>query len=198
MAVPLEPLASVLIWRPTHRQCIQFCRYTWEKNGKPYDWQVYDDRISQQPGRGTLVITSPRDEDIGKFFRSFESRISILRSMHFIMCQISFASFKNRDWNLISTHGKSNSIYILFLKLLILHHLFLAFQIRIKCALDTHFVTDKQILENWQPLMPQLLASPLATGAEHFLSSMRDFSCSNPTVSNKIGRLVTKTLWVWW
>jgi hypothetical protein len=41
-------------------------RYSWEKNGKPYDWQVYDDRISQQPGRGTLVITSPRDEDIGK------------------------------------------------------------------------------------------------------------------------------------
>jgi neuronal cell adhesion protein len=46
---------------------VKFCRYTWEKNGKPYDWQVYDDRISQQPGRGTLVITSPRDEDIGKF-----------------------------------------------------------------------------------------------------------------------------------
>ena len=52
---------------------IKFCRYTWEKNGKPYDWQVYDDRISQQPGRGTLVITSPRDEDIGKF-----SQISIV------------------------------------------------------------------------------------------------------------------------
>ena len=43
-------------------------RYTWRKNGKPYDWQVYDDRISQQPGRGTLVITSPRDEDIGMYF----------------------------------------------------------------------------------------------------------------------------------
>ena len=43
-----------------------FFRYTWQKNGKPYDWQVYDDRILQQPGRGTLVITSPRDEDIGK------------------------------------------------------------------------------------------------------------------------------------
>ena len=43
-----------------------FFSYTWQKNGKPYDWQVYDDRILQQPGRGTLVITSPRDEDIGK------------------------------------------------------------------------------------------------------------------------------------
>ena len=42
-----------------------YFRYSWTKNGKPYEWQVYDDRISQQPGRGTLVITSPRDEDIG-------------------------------------------------------------------------------------------------------------------------------------
>merc|ERR1719328_224267 len=42
--------------------------YSWQKNGKPYDWQVYDDRILQQPGRGTLVITSPRDEDIGEMF----------------------------------------------------------------------------------------------------------------------------------
>ncbi|TRY75568.1 hypothetical protein TCAL_04520 [Tigriopus californicus] len=41
--------------------------YRWSKNGKPFDWQVYDDRISQQPGRGTLVITSPRDEDIGQY-----------------------------------------------------------------------------------------------------------------------------------
>lgn len=35
------------------------------KNGKHFDWQAYDDRISQQPGRGTLVISSPRDEDLG-------------------------------------------------------------------------------------------------------------------------------------
>lgn len=51
---------------PVFQILISFFRYTWQKNGKPYDWQVYDDRISQQPGRGTLVITSPRDEDIGK------------------------------------------------------------------------------------------------------------------------------------
>ena len=42
-------------------------RYRWEKNGKPFSWQVYDDRISEQPGRGTLVISSPRTEDIGEF-----------------------------------------------------------------------------------------------------------------------------------
>lgn len=41
------------------------CRYRWIKNGYDFLWQSYDDRISQQPGRGTLVITTPRDEDIG-------------------------------------------------------------------------------------------------------------------------------------
>ncbi|XP_075216734.1 neuroglian isoform X1 [Lycorma delicatula] len=42
-------------------------KYRWIKNGKKFDWQAYDDRISQQPGRGTLVITSPRDEDLGQY-----------------------------------------------------------------------------------------------------------------------------------
>ncbi|XP_059480515.1 neuroglian isoform X2 [Neocloeon triangulifer] len=42
-------------------------RYRWIKNGKPFEWQTYDDRISQQPGRGTLVITIPREEDIGQY-----------------------------------------------------------------------------------------------------------------------------------
>lgn len=42
-------------------------KYRWEKNGKEFAWQTYDDRISQQPGRGTLVITKPRDEDIGQY-----------------------------------------------------------------------------------------------------------------------------------
>ena len=94
MVVPPEPLASVqcapswydvtpllvpIYAMQNFNFYIKFCRYTWEKNGKPYDWQVYDDRISQQPGRGTLVITSPRDEDIGKF-----SQISISNfSSHF-------------------------------------------------------------------------------------------------------------------
>jgi hypothetical protein len=43
-----------------------FFRYRWEKNGKEFNWQVYDNRISQQPGRGTLVITQPKREDIGR------------------------------------------------------------------------------------------------------------------------------------
>ncbi|XP_073993820.1 neuroglian isoform X3 [Rhodnius prolixus] len=42
-------------------------KYRWIKNGKNFDWQAYDDRISQQPGRGTLVISSPRNEDLGQY-----------------------------------------------------------------------------------------------------------------------------------
>jgi hypothetical protein len=49
-------------------------RYSWNKDGKPFDWKLYDDRITQQPGRGTLVIKSPRDEDIGK-----KNKLSLMR-----------------------------------------------------------------------------------------------------------------------
>lgn len=42
------------------------------KNGKNFDWQAYDDRISQQQGRGTLTITAPGDEDFGMFILSFK------------------------------------------------------------------------------------------------------------------------------
>ncbi|XP_017136257.1 neuroglian isoform X1 [Drosophila miranda] len=41
--------------------------YSWIKNGKKFDWQAYDDRMLRQPGRGTLVITSPKDEDRGHY-----------------------------------------------------------------------------------------------------------------------------------
>ena len=43
-------------------------RYSWIKDGQIFDWKLYNDRITQQPGRGTLVIKSPRDEDVGKTF----------------------------------------------------------------------------------------------------------------------------------
>ncbi|ODN00103.1 Neuroglian [Orchesella cincta] len=42
-------------------------KYKWIKNGKEFNWQAYDERISQQQGRGTLVVTSPQTEDIGHF-----------------------------------------------------------------------------------------------------------------------------------
>ena len=51
-----------------------FCRYTWIKDGKPFNWRHYDDRITQQPGRGTLVLKSPRDEDVGKHTFSFSRK----------------------------------------------------------------------------------------------------------------------------
>ncbi|EDW07901.2 neuroglian isoform X1 [Drosophila mojavensis] len=41
--------------------------YRWIKNGKKFDWQAYDNRMLRQPGRGTLVITSPKDEDLGQY-----------------------------------------------------------------------------------------------------------------------------------
>ncbi|XP_057339173.1 neuroglian isoform X3 [Microplitis mediator] len=41
--------------------------YTWIKNGKPFNYAAYDDRISVQPGRGSLVIAKPRDEDLGQY-----------------------------------------------------------------------------------------------------------------------------------
>ena len=40
-------------------------KYRWTKNGKLFQWQTYDQRISSQEGRGTLVISSPREEDLG-------------------------------------------------------------------------------------------------------------------------------------
>ena len=48
-------------------------RYRWIKNGKHFDWQTYDNRISQQPGRGTLVVTVPQDEDRGEFYQKLDS-----------------------------------------------------------------------------------------------------------------------------
>ncbi|XP_033217712.1 neuroglian isoform X3 [Belonocnema kinseyi] len=42
-------------------------RYRWIKNGKHFDWPAYDDRMSQQPGRGTLVISKPKEEDMGQY-----------------------------------------------------------------------------------------------------------------------------------
>nr|XP_034837376.1 neuroglian isoform X3 [Maniola hyperantus] len=42
-------------------------KYRWIKNGKPFEYTSYDNRISQQPGRGTLVVSAPRNEDLGQY-----------------------------------------------------------------------------------------------------------------------------------
>ena len=73
-----DVIKMILAFLFHHFLPLLFFRYTWQKNGKPYDWQVYDDRISQQPGRGTLVITSPRDEDIGMYFFLSSSYLTIV------------------------------------------------------------------------------------------------------------------------
>nr|XP_032528918.1 neuroglian isoform X2 [Danaus plexippus plexippus] len=42
-------------------------KYRWIKNGKSFEYTSYDNRISQQPGRGTLVVSQPRNEDLGQY-----------------------------------------------------------------------------------------------------------------------------------
>ncbi|XP_061709263.1 neuroglian isoform X3 [Cydia pomonella] len=42
-------------------------QYRWVKNGKPFEYASYADRMSQQPGRGSLVVSKPKDEDMGQY-----------------------------------------------------------------------------------------------------------------------------------
>ncbi|KAJ8736017.1 hypothetical protein PYW08_006673 [Mythimna loreyi] len=42
-------------------------KYRWIKNGKPLEYASYVIRISQLSGSGTLVISQPRDEDLGQY-----------------------------------------------------------------------------------------------------------------------------------
>ncbi|XP_046752371.1 neuroglian-like [Diprion similis] len=41
--------------------------YRWRKNGRHFEWQTYAIHISQRPGKGTLVISKPRAEDVGQY-----------------------------------------------------------------------------------------------------------------------------------
>lgn len=41
--------------------------YSWMKNGQPFSVAGSDERLQQQPGRGSLVITRPRDIDEGLY-----------------------------------------------------------------------------------------------------------------------------------
>lgn len=38
--------------------------YRWMKNGKEFDW-LQNERIRQEPGKGTLTIVNPRNQDLG-------------------------------------------------------------------------------------------------------------------------------------
>lgn len=72
-------------------------RYRWIKNGKKFDWQAYDNRMSQQPGRGTLVITSPRDEDLGQYQCFAENEHGIATSNSVFVRKAELNSFKVED-----------------------------------------------------------------------------------------------------
>lgn len=70
-------------------------KYRWIKNGKKFDWQAYDDRMSQQPGRGTLVITSPRDEDLGQYQCFAENEHGVATSNSVFVRKAELNSFKD-------------------------------------------------------------------------------------------------------
>uniref|UniRef100_A0A8D8XH54 Neuroglian n=2 Tax=Cacopsylla melanoneura TaxID=428564 RepID=A0A8D8XH54_9HEMI len=79
-------------------------KYRWTKNGKPFDWQAYDDRISQQPGRGTLVISSPRDEDFGQYQCFAENEWGTATSNSVLVRKAELNSFKDEPPQTVSAN----------------------------------------------------------------------------------------------
>ncbi|KAL5275409.1 CHL1 family protein [Megaselia abdita] len=69
--------------------------YRWIKNGKKFDWQAYDNRMLQQPGRGTLVITSPKDEDLGQYQCFAENEFGIATSNSVFVRKAELNSFND-------------------------------------------------------------------------------------------------------
>lgn len=69
-------------------------KYYWMKNGKKYEWQTYDDRISQQTGRGTLSISRPSDVDLGQYQCFAENQYGIATSNSVFMRKAELNSFK--------------------------------------------------------------------------------------------------------
>lgn len=87
-----QSLSTVtLLTRPS------FLRYRWIKNGKPFEYSSYDKRISQQPGRGTLYVTQPRDEDIGQYQCLAENEWGTAASNSVFLRKAELNSFKEAD-----------------------------------------------------------------------------------------------------
>ncbi|VVC24599.1 Hypothetical protein CINCED_3A009632 [Cinara cedri] len=70
-------------------------KYRWMKNGKNFDWQAYDDRIAQQPGRGSLTVTKPRNEDLGQYQCFAENSWGTATSKSVMVMRAELNSFKN-------------------------------------------------------------------------------------------------------
>ncbi|XP_011307618.1 neuroglian isoform X2 [Fopius arisanus] len=71
--------------------------YRWIKNGEEFDIQQHEDRITQQPGRGTLVISRPRDEDLGQYQCFAENQWGIATSNSVFARKAELNSFKDED-----------------------------------------------------------------------------------------------------
>lgn len=69
-------------------------KYYWIKNGKPFNWQTYDDRISQQKGRGTLSILKPSDVDLGQYQCFAKNQYGVATSNSVFMRKAELNSFK--------------------------------------------------------------------------------------------------------
>lgn len=72
-------------------------RYRWIKNGKPFEYSSYDNRISQQAGRGTLVISAPRDEDLGQYQCFAENEWGTAASNSVFVRRAELNNFKESD-----------------------------------------------------------------------------------------------------
>ncbi|XP_025192769.1 neuroglian-like, partial [Melanaphis sacchari] len=70
-------------------------KYRWMKNGKNFDWQAYDERITQQPGSGSLTVTEPRDEDLGQYQCFAENLWGTATSRPVMVVKAELNSFKN-------------------------------------------------------------------------------------------------------
>lgn len=71
--------------------------YEWIKNGKPFQYQVYDTRISQQPARGSLVILSPRDDDMGQYQCFAKNEFGVATSNSVFVRKAELNSFSEKD-----------------------------------------------------------------------------------------------------
>ncbi|XP_072402219.1 neuroglian-like isoform X2 [Diabrotica undecimpunctata] len=82
-------------------------RYSWTKDGKPFNYQSYDDRISIQPGRGTLVIIKPVDEDYGQYQCFAKNEYGIATSNSVFLRRDKFDSFNvSAPTTVVGTEGK--------------------------------------------------------------------------------------------